>query len=96
MLGFGPISSLPISDVPDALASGEASLRAFPAASGGLNYEIYLTDSVVFGTTIGDTIYDGSSTGTTLTGTAGAYIQIVSPKKNLWFVKRKVGTWTLN
>lgn len=96
MLGFGPVSSLPISDVPDALASGEASLRAFPRASAGLNYEIYLTESVVFGLTVGDTIYDGASTGTAITGTSGSYIQIVSPKKNLWFVKRKVGTWTLN
>ena len=96
MLGFAPISSLPISDVPDALASGAASLRALPGASAGLNYEIYLTQAVVFGTTIGDTIYDGASTGTQITGPASGYIQIISPKKNLWFVKRKVGTWTLS
>lgn len=96
MLGFAPISSLPISAVPGALGSGSSSLRAFPAASAGLNYEIYLTEAVVFGATIGDTIYDGSSTGTTLTGSALGYIQIVSPEKNRWFIKRKVGTWTLS
>ena len=96
MLGFGPISSLPISVVPSALGSGAASLRDLPGASGGLHYEIYLTEVTVFGVTIGDTIYDGASTGTTLTGPIGGYIEIISPKKNLWFVKRKVGTWTLS
>lgn len=95
MLGFGPISSLPISAVPGALGSQSASERALPAASGGLNYKIYLTESASFAVTIGDTIYDGSSTGTSLSGTSGAYIELISPKKNLWFVKRKAGTWTL-
>jgi len=80
-------------DLHAVLASG---LEYLPRASAGLNYTLYVRSSQGFVVRSADTIYDGSSTGTTLTSTdVGAILKLISPGRGLWFVSHKTGSWTL-
>jgi hypothetical protein len=67
-----------------------------PSASSGLQMLFGVVDTVQVSALAGDTIHDGTTTGTTITSTQiGAMIELVSVRKGHWFVAWKAGNWTL-
>lgn len=72
-------------------------VRFLPPASSGLNYWIYVRQSAELNARTNDTIYDGSSTGTTLQSTdVGSILRLIATDRGKWFVLSKTGNWTLN
>jgi hypothetical protein len=70
------------------------STLTLPDASPGLWYDLNGGSAARAGS---DTIYDGASTGTTLTAASSdCHLRLKSPKAGLWFVASKTGTWTLS
>lgn len=68
-----------------------------PRASVGLNFYLYVREGVRVKARSSDTIYDGSSTGTTLASTdIGSILRLVCAARGKWFVLNKTGLWTLS
>lgn len=67
-----------------------------PPASAGLNYTLYVRESVQVKARSGEAIYNGSSTGTTLSSSdVGSILRLIATGRGKWFILNKTGNWTL-